>query len=183
MADVGAGQRSWDHPRAGAEIATTHGFEATMFRVDVETLEAYFAFDPKREADLRKLDGLILKAAPSLKRYFHKGAPEGQPGMRFKMIGYGESLYRATTGEKVEWPVVGVALQKNYISVYFAVTKRGAAVTDPYAGRLGEQRMGRNNFSFERFDDLNSSTGAALFSEAAQIFAADPENVSETMRG
>ena len=82
-----------------------------------------------------------------------------------------------------ESPVVGVALQKNYISVYFAVTQRGAAVTDPYAGRLGELRMGRNNFSFERFDDLDLSTAAALFSEAAQIFAADPENVSETIRG
>ncbi len=116
-----------------------------MFRVDVETLEAYFAFDPKREADLRRLDELIRKAAPSLKRYFHKGAPQGEPGMRFKMIGYGESFYRATTGEKVEWPVVGVALQKNYISVYFAVTRRGAAVTDRYAGRLGELRMGQGN--------------------------------------
>lgn len=154
-----------------------------MFRVDVETLDAYFAFHSKREADLRKLDGLIRKAAPSLKRYFHKGSPEGEPGMRFKMIGYGRSFYRATTGEKVEWPVVGVALQKNYISVYFAVTKRGAAVTDPYAGRLGELRMGRNNFSFERFDDLDLSATAALFGEAAQIFATDPENVSKTMRG
>ena len=154
-----------------------------MFRVDVETLEAYFAFDPKREADLRRLDALISKAAPSLKRYFHKGTPAGEPGMRFKMIGYGKSFYHATTGEKIEWPVVGVALQKNYISVYFAVTKRGAAVTDPYAGRLGELRMGRNNFSFERFDDLDLSSAAALFSEAAQVFDAEPDNVSETMRG
>ena len=81
------------------------------------------------------------RSRSSLKRYFHKGTPAGEPGMRFKMIGYGESFYRATTGENVEWPVVGVALQKNYISVYFAVTKRGAAVTDPYAGRLGELRM------------------------------------------
>jgi hypothetical protein len=75
------------------------------------------------------------------------------------------------------------ALEVYYISVYFAVTKRGAAVTDPRAGRLGELRMGRNNFSFERFDDLDLSTAAAFFSEAAQIFAADPENVSQTMLG
>jgi hypothetical protein len=64
-----------------------------------------------------------------------------------------------------------------------AVTKLGAAVTDPYAGHLGELRMGRNNSSFERFDDLDSSPAAALFSEAAQIFDADPGNASETMRG
>jgi hypothetical protein len=154
-----------------------------MFRVDVDTLERYFAFDPKREADLHGLDGLIRKAAPSLKRYFHKGTPAGEPGMRFKMIGYGMSFYRATTGEKVEWPVVGVALQKNYISVYLAVTRRGAPVTDAYAGRLGELRMGRNNFSFERFDDLDLAAAAALFREAEQAFAADPENVSRTMQG
>jgi hypothetical protein len=103
--------------------------------------------------------------------------------MRFKMIGYGKSFYRAKTGEKVEWPVVGVALQKNYISVYLGVTKRGAAVTDAYAGRLGELRMGRNNFSFERFDDLDISAAAALFRDAEQVLAADPENVSRTMQG
>jgi hypothetical protein len=154
-----------------------------MFRVDVNTLEAYFAFDPKRVADFRRLDALISKAAPSLKPHFHKGTPAGEPGMRFKMIGYGKSFYHATTGEKAEWPVVGVALQKNYISVYFAITKRGAAVTDPYAGRLGELRMGRNNFSFERFDDLDLSAAAALYTEAAQVFDAEPDNVSETMRG
>jgi hypothetical protein len=89
-----------------------------MFRVDVETLEAYFAFDPKREADLHRLDGLLRNAAPSLKRYFHAGTPAGELGMRFKMIGYGKSFYRATAGETVEWPVVGVALQKNYISIF-----------------------------------------------------------------
>jgi hypothetical protein len=166
----------------GRPIAATRGFEARMFRVDVETLEAYFAFDPKREADLRRFDRLICTAAPTLKRYFHQGAPAGQPGMRFRMIGYARSSYRATSGEKVEWPVVGVALQKNYISVYFAVTKGGAPVTDPYAGRLGERRMGHNNFSFERFDDLDVAAAAPLLSVAAQIFALDPENVPRTMR-
>jgi hypothetical protein len=90
--------------RADVRLAPGPVLEATMFRVDVEILEAYFAFDPKREADLRRLDALITKAAPCLKRYFHKGTPAGEPGMRFKMIGYGKSFYHATTGEKVEWP-------------------------------------------------------------------------------
>jgi hypothetical protein len=145
-----------------------------MFCVDVDSLEAYFAFDPKREGDLRRLDALISKAAPSLKRHFHKGTPAGEPGMRFKMIGYGKSFYRATTGENVEWPVVGVALQKNYISVYFAVTKLGAAVTDPCAGRLGELRVSRNNFSFERFDDLDSSPAAAFVQRGRASFRRRP---------
>jgi hypothetical protein len=94
--------------------------------------------------------------------------------MRFKMIGYGKSFYRATTGEKVEWPVVGVALQKNYISVYFAVTRRGTAVTDPYTGRLGELRMGRNNFSFEKFNDLDLCNRGSLVQRGSANFRGRP---------
>ncbi len=145
-----------------------------MFRVEADTLAEYFAFDPVREADLKRFDALIRQAAPSLKRYFHKGTPAGEPGMRFKMIGYGRSSYRATSGRRVEWPVAGVALQKNYISAYFTVTKDGGPLTSAYEGRLGEARMGRNNFSFVRFEDLSTAAVSALFAEAAAIYAADP---------
>jgi hypothetical protein len=143
-----------------------------MFRVNADTLETYLDFDPIRRIDLQKLDRLLKKSAPGLKRYFHEGTPAGEPGMRFKMIGYGKSHYLATSGQQVEWPVVGVALQKSYISVYLSVTKDGAPLVPSYAGRLGECRMGRNNFSFVRFDDLNLATVAALFAEADQIFNA-----------
>ena len=145
-----------------------------MFRVNAGTLNAYLNFDPIRKIDLQKLDKLLKQSAPGLKRYFHKGTPAGEPGMRFKMIGYGRSHYLAKSGQQVEWPVVGVALQKSYISVYFSVTKDGASLVESYAGRLGECRMGRNNFSFVKFDDLNLASVSALFAEADQIFNADP---------
>jgi hypothetical protein len=119
-----------------------------MFKVDADSVEAYFAFDPARRGDLQGLDALIQAAAPKLERYFHAGTPAGTPGMRFRMIGYG-----LTTSENgVEWPRVGVALQKNYISVYL----QAAAVLERYRGRLGELRMGQGNFSFVRFGDLKA---------------------------
>jgi hypothetical protein len=124
--------------------------------------------------DLQKLDKLLRTFAPGLKRYFHKGTPAGEPGMRFKMIGYGKSHYLAKSGQQVEWPVVGVALQKSYISIYLSVTKDGASLVQSYAGKLGECRVGRNNFSFVRFDDLNFATVSALLAEADQIFNAGP---------
>ncbi len=144
-----------------------------MFRVNADTLETYLDFDPIRKIDLQKLDRLLRKSAPGLKRYFHKGTPAGEPGMRFKMIGYGKSHYLAKSGQRVEWPVVGVALQKSYISVYLSIAKDGAPLVDSYAGRLGELRIGRNNFSFVRFDDLNLATVSALLAEAEGIFSAD----------
>src|SRR5262249_54958584 len=118
-----------------------------MFRVDVDSLQGYLDFDPLRKRDLLKLHALLTKAAPGLKRHFHAGTPEGHAGMRFKMIGYGPFHYTARSGERVAWPVIGVALQKNYISVYLAVTKDGAPILRGYAGRLCELRSGGNNFS------------------------------------
>ena len=59
-----------------------------MFRVDADSLKEYFVFDPEREIELQKLDRLIRSSASGLKRYFHRGTPAGEPGMRFKMIGY-----------------------------------------------------------------------------------------------
>ena len=141
-----------------------------MFRVEVDSLEEYFSFDIHRKSDLQKLDRLIRSSAPGLKRYFHRGTPEGEPGMRFKMIGYGKYYYLGRNGTAVEWPAVGVALQKSYISVYFSLAKDGAPLAQSYAGRLGELRMGRNNFSFRKFAELDAQTASTLFAEAGSLF-------------
>ena len=147
-----------------------------MFRVTAATLEDYLNFDRARRRDLVRLHALMRKAAPDLRRHFHKGTPAGEPGMRMKMIGYGKFRYTVKSRKTTEWPVVGVALQKSYISVYVAVTKAGAPIVPTYAGQLGELRMGRNNFSFERFDDLKTTGLSSLFTEIADIFKSDPEN-------
>lgn len=154
-----------------------------MFRVTADTLQAYLDFDPERRPDLAGLHKLIVSAAPTLKRYFHRGTPAGEAGMRMKMIGYGKFRYAIKSGKSTEWPVIGVALQKNYISVYVAVTRQGAPIVSRYAGKLGELRMGGNNFSFERFDDLKPDAVSALFAEVAGIFKADPENPVRYMQG
>jgi hypothetical protein len=157
--------------------------EALMFRVTADSLGAYLDFDPERKPDLVKLHKLMAKTAPVLKRYFHKGTPAGEAGMRMKMIGYGRFRYAIKSGKTTEWPVIGVALQKNYISVYMSVTKAGAPLVPAYEGKLGELRMGGNNFSFVRFDDLRSPALSSLFAEAHSIFRSDPENPVRYMQG
>jgi hypothetical protein len=154
-----------------------------MFRVNADSLQAYLDFDQNRKPDLLKLHKLMQGAAPSLKRCFHQGTPAGEAGMRMKMIGYGRFRYAIKSGKTAEWPVIGVALQKNYISVYVAVTKAGSPLVPSYAGRLGELRSGGNNFSFEKFDDVNAPSVSALLAEAAGIFEADPENPVRYMQG
>lgn len=96
--------------------------------------------------------------------------------MRMKMIGYGQFHYAIKNGKQVSWPVIGLALQKNYLSLYFAVTLDGRPIVAFYAGRLGALRAGRNNFSFERFSDLDAAALEALVARSAEIFEAEPDN-------
>ncbi len=154
-----------------------------MFRVTADSLKAYLSFDPGRTAELEKLDALLVDAAPGLKRYFHVGTPAGEAGMRMAMIGYGRFRYAIKSGKVASWPVIGVALQKNYISVYAAVMRDGKPLVPLYAGKLGEWRMGSNNFSFRAFDDLEAPAVTALFTEAAAIFKADKDNPVRYMQG
>jgi hypothetical protein len=147
-----------------------------MFKVTASDLDAYFGFDPERESDLRKLDRLIRRVAPSLDRHFHEGTPAGSAGMRMRMIGYGKFRYSIKSGESTDWPVVGVALQKSYISVYLSVAVDGRPILDRYRGKLGEKRSGTNNFSFVKFDELESEVIANLIAETAKTFDADPAN-------
>ena len=103
--------------------------------------------------------------------------------MRMKMIGYGKFRYAVKSGKTVEWPVVGIALQKNYISVYVAVSKNGRPIVQYYVGKLGELRSGRNNCSFERYDDLKVECVSSLFAEIDHIFKNDPQNPVDYMQG
>jgi hypothetical protein len=154
-----------------------------MYRVTADSLASYLDFDPARKPDLLRLHDLTRKAAPGLRRYFHKGTPAGEAGMRMKMIGYGKFRYTIKSGKTTEWPVIGVALQKNYISVYVAVRKSGLPIVQAYAGKLGELRLGGNNFSFEKYDDLKADGVSSLFAEIARIFESDPQNPVEYMQG
>ena len=65
---------------------------------------------------LRELDAVIRAAAPALSRWFVPGMPPGQPGMTMTMIGYGQYRYPVKSSPAlVTWPVLGIALQKNYL--------------------------------------------------------------------
>ncbi|GAB2024185.1 hypothetical protein [Lactovum odontotermitis] len=138
-----------------------------MYEVQADSRESYFAAAAKRETDLRKFDKFVQKAAPGLKPYFHPGTPAGQPGMRVKLLGYGETFYSAADGSPVEWPVIAVALQKNYISVYVF----SEVNISEFIGKLGEHKAGRrNNFSFVKFDDLQLNPLEKLLKKAEYIY-------------
>jgi hypothetical protein len=145
-----------------------------MYKVRADTLEEYFAADPARRGDLEALDALIRENAPGLRRWFYAGAADGKPGMRMGLIGYGAFQYEMNSGARVEWPIIGMALQKNYLSLYTSVYAGDAPIVDRYAGTLGELRAGANNFSFVTADQLDRAVVAALIRDIEDAVRRDP---------
>jgi hypothetical protein len=94
--------------------------------------------------------------------------------MRMNLIGNGAFTYEVKSGERVEWPIIGLALQKNYITLYTSVVKDGALIVDRYKGLLGELPTGRNNFSFVTFEQLNQTSVVGLLRDIVQTVHQDP---------
>ena len=129
----------------------------TLFKVTAGSVEEYFRFDPEREAELRAVDALIRAAAPSLARWFVPGTPPGEPGMTMTMIGYGRFEYTVQSSTApIAWPVLGLALQKNYISLYCSASGDDGPFTRAYAGRLGRAKVSSKGVvTFANRRDLN----------------------------
>jgi hypothetical protein len=145
-----------------------------MFQVQANSLDEYFDADLARKGDLQALDALIRETVPGLERWFYPGAPAGGAGMRMNLIGYGCFQYEVKSGQRVEWPIVGLALQKNYISLYTSVVKDDAPITDRYKGALGELKAGRGNFSFVKFDQLDRDAVVVLLKDIDKTLRQDP---------
>jgi hypothetical protein len=135
-----------------------------MFKVDAGSVEEYLGFDPGREDDLRTLDGLIRGAAPGLARWFVPRTPDGQPGMSMTLIGYGQFQYSVKSSPvPVTWPILGLALQKNYISLYNSAKGEGPPFTCAYGDKLGGARVSKKGVvSFSAVPDINLPTLAEM---------------------
>ncbi len=141
-----------------------------MFKVGAASVEEYFRFDPARENGLRELDAVIRASAPALSRWFVPGTPPGQPGMTMTMIGYGRYFYTVKSSPApITWPILGIALQKNYLSFYCNAYGDDSPFTCSYAGQLG--RAGVSAKGVVTFTDINDINLQALAEMVTAIAA------------
>ena len=87
-----------------------------MFKpVKAKTVEEYLAsVAPERLAPMRYLHEFIQQHAPTLKPIF-----------AYNMPGYGTFKYTNYKKEVVDWPVVALASQKNYMRLYVCAVENG----------------------------------------------------------
>jgi hypothetical protein len=130
-----------------------------MFKpVDAKSFKEYFAMLPKeRRVPMEFLHTFILKTAPSLK-----------PNFIYNMPGYGSFPYTNAKKATVYWPVIALASQKHYISLYICAVENGKYLAEKHKDTLGKVSVGKSCIRFKRLEDLNLKTLKKVIQLAAK---------------
>jgi hypothetical protein len=113
--------------------------------------------DAARRADIEALDRMIGELAPGLDRHLCYG-----------MLGYGRLPHRYASGREGELPVIALASQKRYISLYVWAT-----VAERYRERLPAVSIGKGCVRFRSLAAVDEHVLRELVAEAAS--ADDPD--------
>jgi hypothetical protein len=114
--------------------------------------------DEPRRADIRALHTMITKAAPKL-----------APAMKSGMIGYGSYHYKYASGREGDWPIIALASQKSYISVYVCASENGEYMAEKHKHELPKANIGKSCIRFKRLSDVDLKTIEKLVKAGARI--------------
>lgn len=124
---------------------------------DAKTPEEYIAqVEEKRREDIQKLHDLVREVAPEL-----------EPTMEFKMLGYGKMSYKYASGREGEWMKVGIANNKQYISLYCCAADKDGYVAERYREELPKANIGKSCVRFKRLSDLDEEVLKQLIRDTA----------------
>jgi len=123
---------------------------------------------PDSVSPMKRLDRLISRIMKGQPRVLWEGVFWG--GSTQAIIGYGE--LRQVRGKKtVEWFMVGLALQKNYFSLYVNAVADGKYLAHQYRTRLGRVKLGSASISFRRIEDVDLDVLAEIVTTARKQLA------------
>lgn len=117
-----------------------------MFKpTKAKNVKEYLAAVPAERKELMlQLHQFIQKAAPKLKPHFASN-----------MLGYGSFPYRNYKNEKITWPVIALANQKNYVSLYVCSIDHGQYLAEKYKKELGKVSVGKSCIRFKKIEDVH----------------------------
>lgn len=129
-----------------------------MFKpVKPTTVQEYLdSVPPDRQELILYLHQFIQDSAPSLTPHFASN-----------MLGYGSFPYRNYKKELIDWPIVALANQKNYVSIYICALENGLYLAEKYKAKLGQVSVGKSCIRFKRLDQINLPTLKTLIQKAA----------------
>lgn len=117
-----------------------------MFKdVKANSVESYLELVPPERKDIIDfLHQFIQKAAPQLETHF-----------AYNMLGYGSFDYFNYKKEQMKWPIIALANQKNYVSVYVCAIEDGEYIAEKNKDRLGKVSVGKSCIRFKKIEDVN----------------------------
>lgn len=120
-----------------------------MFKaVKATSIKEYLEQLPdERLKTIKAIDKLIKQTSPKLKAHFAAN-----------MLGYGNFKYKGTKKEMLDWPVISLASQKNYISLYICAVTKDGYLAEQFKDELGKVSVGRSCIRFKKIEDLNLKT-------------------------
>lgn len=143
-----------------------YSVEVNMFKpIGAKTDDEYVSMltDERREA-IEALDALIKDEVPGLQRWF-----------AYNMLGYGKFKYIDYKKEENEWPIIALASQKNYLSLYVCAVDKdneNQYIAEKYANQLYKDgikpNVGKSCVRFKKLDDLDLNIVRKILREAEQ---------------
>ncbi|QQS39094.1 DUF1801 domain-containing protein [Candidatus Woesebacteria bacterium] len=130
-----------------------------MFKESRATsISTYLALVPdERKEMVNTLHNFIHKAAPNLRVYF-----------AHNMLGYGSFPYTNYKKEKLNWPIIALANQKNYVSIYICAIEGGEYIAEKYKEKFGKVSVGKSCIRFRKLEDINLPALKMIIQKAAK---------------
>lgn len=121
------------------------------------------------EEYIASLQDLRKKTIQTLFDTIRNAASNLQPFMQSGMIGFGKYHYKYASGREGDWFVIGLASQKNYISLYNCMSIDGTYATEKWKSRLGKVNCGKSCIRFTALEDIDLTIVTAMVKEAEAI--------------
>lgn len=113
-----------------------------------KSVKEYLTLVPNdRKATIDFLHDFIQKAVPKLKPYYASN-----------MIGYGSFYYLDSKKQKNDWPIISLANQKNYITIYVCALVEDKAAVEKYNQKLGKLSKGISCIRFKKIEEIDLET-------------------------
>jgi hypothetical protein len=115
---------------------------------EATSIEEYLLMVPDdRKKDIEFLHNFIQKTVPKLKPYYASN-----------MIGYGSFYYLDSKKQKKDWPIISLANQKNYITVYVCALIEDKVAIEEYKKHLGRLTRSISCIRFKNIGEIRLET-------------------------
>ncbi|MGY1805529.1 DUF1801 domain-containing protein [Blastococcus sp. SYSU D00922] len=128
-----------------------------------DDIEAWFDAAGSRGEELRRVDELVMAAAPGIDRQL---VPVGSG----TMLGYRLMPYRPRSAKETTlWPLIALAAQKRHLSLYVSAVVDGEYIAEQRAERLGKASCGKSCIRFTSLDAVDTGELSALVRDAVAV--------------